>query len=87
MGRNRREDAFGVRKKPAASSARSSGRRGTAKEKRKIDVGKAKKAGKITAGAVGRSCSMRWQGSWNHVQDASGVSGTAGDWRCRIWRI
>ena len=49
-----REDASGVRKKPAASSARSSGRRGTAKKSGKIDVGKRKKAGKNNSWSGGR---------------------------------
>ena len=49
-----REDASGVRKKPAASSARSSGRRGTAKKSGKIDVGKQKKAGKNNSRSGGQ---------------------------------
>ena len=49
-----REDASGVRKKPAASSARSSGRRGTAKKGGKIDVGKQKKAGKNNSRSGGQ---------------------------------
>ena len=49
-----REDASGVRKKPVASSARSSGRRGTAKKSGKIDVGKRKKASKNNSRSGGR---------------------------------
>lgn len=49
-----REDASGVRKKPVASSARSSGRRGTAKKSGKIDVGKQKKAGKNNSRSGGQ---------------------------------
>ncbi len=49
-----REDAFGVRKKTTASSARSSGRRGAAKKSGKIYVGKQKKAGKNNSRSGGQ---------------------------------